>query len=95
MPIYAMRCDCGNKEDIFRHNSDSHIHACICGKIMKKDWQAMRPAYHDVPVDSIDTDLTGKPIVYHTRGQLKALAKQHGCSVDFGASHKSYGRGIR
>lgn len=85
MPTYVFRCECGNVAEAYFHVNSDHTLPCgKCGKQMKKDYKAMIPAYHDVPFDSVDIDLTGKPIVYHTRGQLKRIARQHGCSVDFG-----------
>lgn len=86
MPMYAFRCpDCNKDMDKFFHVNDEHKVVCPgCGQGMKKNYGAMSFAYHDVPVDSVDTELTGDPIVYHTRGQLKRIAKEHGCSVDFG-----------
>jgi len=86
VPIYEFCCpNCGENASIVFHVNDEHIANCSnCGAPMKKDYQSMIPVIHDVPVDSVDHDLTGKPIVYHTRGQLKKIAKEHGCSVDFG-----------
>ena len=92
MPAYAFKCKCGHKAEAFFCINDDHTLPCgECGKNMKKDYREMIPAYHDVAVDSVDIDLLGpdKPVVYHTRGQLRKIAKQHGCSVDF------TGRGIR
>ena len=92
MPAYAFICGCGHKDEAYFGINGDHALICDkCGKDMKKDYRQMIPAYHDTPVGSVDIDLLGpyKPIVYHTRGQLRKIAKQHGCSVDF------TGRGIR
>ena len=94
MPIYEFLCGhCGKEETAFFHMTDAaHIVVCpICKLPMRKNYQAMIPLYQDVPVDSIDYDLTGDPIRYHTRGQLKRIAKEHGCRVDFGKSHVNHG----
>lgn len=97
MPFYEFICPkCGaEKQACFSVNGSHDVTCSQCGIAMKKNFQKMIPAYHDVPVDSVDTDLTGEPIVYHTRGQLKKIAKEHGCTVTFGASHKNHGNAIR
>jgi hypothetical protein len=51
---------------------------------MEKNYTAMIPAIHDVPCDSVEFDMPGKPFVYHTRGQLKREAKRRGLEVDLG-----------
>ncbi len=85
MPIYAFICPvCRKEAEVFFNMDDSHQVQCSCGQDMKKDYGSMQFAYHGVPNDSVDYDLTGKPIPYSTRGQLKEIAKRHGCEVDFG-----------
>ena len=89
MPVYCFVClDCNTNQEVFKAVIESSQHPSCprCGKTMKKNYKVMLPSYHDVPVDSVDTDLTGKPIVFHTRGQLKKIAKQHGCEVEFGTN---------
>lgn len=86
MPQYDYICAfCNHKTTVIQPMEKQLRPMCpSCREPMKKDW-SQAPAYHDVPFDSVDFDLTGKPIVYHTRGQLKRIAKEHGCDVDFGA----------
>lgn len=92
MPMYSYRCPaCEAKVEVFQAMGNQIAPECDCGRRMVKDWARMVPAYHDVPFDSVDYELTGEPIVYHTRGQLKEIAKRHGCSVNFGVSHKNQG----
>jgi len=83
MPVYAFKCPkCGYKDELSLLVWEPHIAICPrCEAFMKKNYQEMIPAYHDVPVDSVDTMLTGEPIRYHTKGQLKKLAKKHHCEV--------------
>jgi putative FmdB family regulatory protein len=98
MPVYAFLCpQCGDKREIFRPVAEHYkgLGCRECGSEMHKDYKAMQPAYHDVNFDSVDFDVTGKPFVYHTRGQLKDYAKRHGVEVDFGTSHKNHGEGRR
>lgn len=85
MPFYDYICSCGREEIAFFRLHENQIVICpVCQKAMKKDYKKMIPAYHDVPFDSVDTDITGEPIVYHTRGQLKRIAAEHGLEVNFG-----------
>ena len=85
MPFYEFKCKCGREETAFFHMNENHRVICpVCQKVMPKNYSKMIPSYHDVPFDSVDMDLTGEPIVYHTRGQLKKIAREHGCSVQFG-----------
>ena len=92
MPFYEFKCQCGREETVFYHMLDNHITICpVCQRVMIKDFTKMIPMYQDVPVNSVDFDITGKPIVYHTRGQLKKIAKEHGLSVQFGKSHVNHG----
>ncbi len=82
MPVYAFICNCGNKKEVFYYANDNHLTICEkCNNIMNKNYKEMIPAYHDVPINSVDYDLTGNPIYYSTKGQLKAIARKHGCSV--------------
>ena len=91
MPMYAYICPkCGDTQDKFFKHDENHFAICDCGEAMNKNYQEMLPAYHDVAFDSVDYDLTGEPIPYSTRGQLKAIAKQHGCRVEFGIN-RSHG----
>lgn len=84
MPIYAFICaQCGSRREVFYSASVNHLTVCNkCDSIMKKDYKEMIPAYHDVAFDSVDYDLTGKPIPYSTKGQLREIAKRHGCRVE-------------
>lgn len=87
MPFYEFKCGCGREETVFFHMNDRHLVICpACQKVMPKNYQKMIPAYFDVPFDSVDMDITGKPIVYHTRGQLKKIARSHGLDVTFGTN---------
>jgi hypothetical protein len=87
MPVYIYKCflhDCNYEisETLPIHHTPP---ICgICGNFMQKNYQAMLPAIHDVPVDSVEFDMPGKPFVYHTRGQLKREAKKRGLEVDLG-----------
>lgn len=92
-PFYEFVCHkCSLEETYFFHINDKQEANCkMCGDSMSKNWQKMIPLYQDVPVDSVDYELTGDPIRYHTRGQLKRIAKEHGCSVNFGVSHRNHG----
>ena len=93
MPIYEFLCpNCGDEAKAFFKMTDDHEYTCpMCNIPMKKDYSKMIPLYQDVPVDSVDYDLTGDPIRYHTRGQLKRIAREHGCRVNFGVSHRNHG----
>jgi putative FmdB family regulatory protein len=84
MPNYDFICgNCGSNETHFFHMEEEHTVDCEnCGAPMSKDYAKMIPAYHDVPVDSIDMDITGKPIRFHTKKQLKQIAKDNGCMVE-------------
>lgn len=83
MPDYVFKCKCGHRKDVYFCVHAEHKAVCPkCGEEMRKDYQSMIPAYHDCSVDSVDTDLTGDPIVYHTRGQLRQIAKENGCRVE-------------
>ena len=86
MPLYCHKCEgCGHKDETYQCREIRFAPICPeCGKLMVRDWQAEGFTVQDVPIDSVDFDLTGKPLVYHTRGQLKKIARQHGCRVDFG-----------
>jgi hypothetical protein len=85
MPVYSYKCpQCRDerKEVLYSVHSKHIAPYCKnCGGMMIKSYQDMIPAIHDLPVDSIDMDITGKPIRFHTKGQLKRLAKEHGCEV--------------
>lgn len=96
MPFYDFICDkCGKEETAFFRMQEVHAFTCkICNLPMRKNYQKMVPLYQDVPVDSVDYDLTGEPIVYHSRGQLKRIAKEHGFTVNFGKSHVNHGETI-
>jgi len=52
-----------------------------CGNAMRKNFQKMIPACHYEANDSVDYNLTGHPIVYHTKGQLKEEARKRGCTL--------------
>lgn len=97
MPVYAFICPvCREKAERFFHMDESHKVLCSCGQPMVKDFRGMAPALHGLELtNSVDYDLTGDPIVYHTRGQLKEIAKQHGCEVDFGPNGSRSGEGLR
>jgi hypothetical protein len=60
---------------------DVPVNCQKCGQTMKKDYQSMIPSVRYEANDSVDFNLTGHPIVYHTKGQLKEEAKKHGCSL--------------
>lgn len=96
MPVYSYICSCGHKKDEFKPLRDHAIELICtkCGEHMKKNYKAMIPAYHDVPVDSVEHDLGPHPIVYHTRGQLKEIAKQHGCEMIAPQDLKGRSRGF-
>ena len=83
MPTYEFYCSkCGKEASAFFHSSAYHeINCSHCGTPMDKNYQKMLPAIHGEPNDSIDFNLTGHPIVYHTKGQLKEEAKKRGCSL--------------
>jgi hypothetical protein len=96
MPIYPFYCVCGRTKEEFRHVAEyDRPCVCDCGSAMSKDFSALQPAYLDVPFDSVDYDVTGKPFHYSTRGQLKAYAKAHGKEVEFGVSNRNHGEGRR
>lgn len=84
MPMYVFKCKCGKTQEVLFGMNDKHFVVCKCGKYMKKDFSKMIPAYHDVPVDSIDTHIDGplKPFVYHTKKQLIDYAKSKGLRYD-------------
>ncbi len=85
MPFYPFYCDCGHQTEACFSIKDSHVVVCKkCGKNMKKHFGKMIPAYHDVPFDSIEYDMPGKPFPYSTRGQLKKEAQRRGLEVDLG-----------
>lgn len=83
MPIYVYKCDsCGLKiEKLLPMRMYATKFTCSCGKMLKKDYKAMKSHIRCEANDSVDYDLTGKPIVYHTKGQLRKIAKQHGCRI--------------
>lgn len=86
MPMYDYKCsNCKTELNSCLFKIDHKSPYCpLCNEVMKKNYQSMIPAYHDVPVNSIEFDMPGKPFVYHTRGQLKAEAKRRGLEVDLG-----------
>jgi hypothetical protein len=83
MPVYSYVCQCGHKDEKFWHLEcyGVPVNCQKCGRTMKKDFPAMIPAFHDIPVDTLEQDITGIPTRVHTKGQLKRLAKEHGCEV--------------
>lgn len=91
MPTYIFQCPkCGLRiEKVLPMKQYASKFQCICGEMLKKDYKAMLPAYHDVPFDSVEFDMPGKPFPYSTRGQLKAEAKRRGLEVDIGLRSRS------
>lgn len=83
MPIYPFICPkCKGTIETFFHSSAYHEVNCPhCGTPMDKHYQKMIPAVIYEENDSINYDLDHKPIVYHTKGQLKRIAKEHGCHM--------------
>lgn len=97
MPVYCYICECGRTKELFRPFSEyDQPTGCECGRTMRKDIakQASGQGYFDVPFDSVDYDLTGRPIPYKTRGELKRIAAKHGCDVDFGQRSREVKRGL-
>jgi hypothetical protein len=84
MPIYPFIChECGWEIEMHYKVDAEHISYCRnCSKPMVKNFKAMLPSIQYEQNDSVDIDLTGKPIVYHTKGQLKEIARQHGCTAE-------------
>ena len=85
MPIYEYKCpQCRDeRKSLFYHVQEEHKppYCQNCGGMMVKDYQAMQPLPIYEENDSVDFNLTGHPITYHTKGQLKEIAKRHGCSL--------------
>lgn len=75
MPVYAMRCQCGHEEDIYRSvarmNDDLPVH---CGVPMQRKIVAPMVAADIQPYRSM---ITGEMI--GSRSQHRAHLKQHGC----------------
>lgn len=97
MPLYDFYCkNCGfelNDHRMTLKESADLVYCPICKEVMNKNYAKMLPAHHDVPIDSVEFDMPGKPFVYHTRGQLKAEAKRRGLEVDLGLrSRERYGK---
>jgi DNA-directed RNA polymerase subunit RPC12/RpoP len=83
MPNYEFICSqCKHEANTFFHCKDYHgINCPYCGTPMDKNYKKMIPAFHCEQNDSVDFNLTGHPIVYHTKGQLKEEAKKRGCTL--------------
>ncbi len=81
-PVFDFRCPvCDSKlTDVFT-KFDIYPDCPHCKTQMIKNFQTIRPLPIYEQNDSVDYNLTGHPIVYHTKGQLKEIAKQHGCSL--------------
>ena len=82
MPIYSYKCfKCKTtKTGLFPLNAP--IPSCQrCGRLMQKDYSNMIPQIRYVENDSVDYDLTGKPIRYNSMRQLRRIAKEHGCRI--------------
>jgi putative FmdB family regulatory protein len=82
MPIYDYICDqCGSEHrDIILPVNHAAPRCLICHTPMRKMLTVPAPAQYDEN-DSVDFDLTGEPVTYHTKGQLKEIAKRHGCEL--------------
>jgi putative FmdB family regulatory protein len=80
MPLYDFKCNrCGSEEELFLSVEDRSNATCLkCGHIMARVFNSPAAVQYDEN-DSIDFELTGEPIVYHTKGQIKRIAAQHGC----------------